>query len=177
MFTYEFSKELTRKMKERQIRFLGPNSVCGIINTDNGLNTTFERGLIPNRGYFSFITQSGGVGASIFDLSISNFTGVAKLVWLGHAWDIDFSDLIEFLSHDKQTRSIGLYIEGIEKGKEFIKTVKKVEKPIVALKSGSSEQGAERALTHTSSLSGSSRIYSSVFKQTGIIEVDSIKEL
>ena len=174
---YSHKKILIKDMKERQIRFLGPNSVCGIINTNNGLNTTFEKALMPSKGNFSIISQSGGVGASLLDLSISNFTGVDKLVWLGNGWDINFPELLRYFAEDKQTKSIGMYIEGIENGKDFIETAKKIKKPKIALKGGLSEQAAKRALSHTSSLVGSSKIYSSVFKQIGIIEVNSMNEL
>jgi len=173
---YKRKRRLMRKMSEKQIRFLGPNSVCGLLNTSNGLNTSFENQM-PKKGDISFITQSGGVGATLMDISMSNFVGVSKLAWLGYGWDIGFPELIEYLSNDASTKSIGIYIEGIRKGSDFIKAVKKCQKPIVALKGGITEQSSKRAMSHTSSLSGSSIIYSSVFKQTGIIEAQTMKQL
>ncbi len=166
---------LTKRMGEMGIRFLGPNSVAGIINTDNKLNTTFEKGLMPNKANFSIVSQSGGVGASVLDFSIT--TGISKLVWLGNGWDIDFDELLEYLGNDKQTKAIGIYIEGIKDGESFLETVKKIKKPIVALKGGLTKESAERAFTHTSSLAGSPEVYSSAFKQLGIIEVSSINQL
>ncbi len=176
---YSQKKLIVSKMKERGIRFLGPNSVCGIVNTDNGLNLTFEKDVFPRKGNHSLVSQSGGVGAALFDMASqkSSAAGVSKLVWLGNAWDIGFSDILQFLNSDRQTRSIGMYIEGIEKGKDFINTVRKIKKPIVALKGANYKQSARRASTHTSSIAGESRIYSSVLKQLGIIQICDIDEL
>ncbi len=176
---YSQKKLIISKFKERGIRFLGPNSVCGIINTDNGLNLTFEKNIFPKRGNHSIVSQSGGVGAALLDIASQNSSigGIGKLIWLGNAWDIGFSDIIHFLNSDRQTRSIGLYIEGLQNGKDFTYIVRKINKPIVALKSGIYQQSAKRALTHTSSIAGESRIYSSAFKQLGIKEVDDIDEL
>lgn len=167
---------LSQRMKEKGIRFLGPNSVGGIVNTNNGLNTTFERGVMPKKGDASFVVQSGGVGASILDYSHADVFGVGKLVWIGNAWDIGFNELLEYLSKDKNTKSVGIYIEGIEDGSGFVETVKGIKKPIIALKGGVTEESKERAMTHTSSLAGSPEIYSSVFKQLGIVEVEGLAE-
>lgn len=113
----------------------------------------------------------------MLDLAVSSFVGINKLIWLGDAWDVSFPEVVRYLSKDRKTKSIGLYVEGIEDGLEFVEAVDKIKKPIVALKGGSSKEGAKRALTHTSSLSGSARIYSSAFKQSRIVEVQTVEEL
>ncbi len=168
---------LKQKMKEKEIRFLGPNSVCGVINTQNGLNTTFEKGIMPDKGNTSFILQSGGVGATILDFSYQSITGADKIVWIGNAWDIGFTELLEYLNREKSTKSIGMYLEGVQDGQKFVETVKKINKPVVALKGGVTKESGRRAMTHTSSLVGSPEIYSSVFKQLGIVEVKDVSGL
>ena len=72
-----------------------------------------------------------------------------------------------------------MYLEGIKNGRKFLEVASRVAKikPIIVLKSGKTELGKSAALTHTGSLAGNNRIYSSVFKQTGVIEVDSLEEL
>jgi acyl-CoA synthetase (NDP forming) len=51
------------KLKEKHdIRILGPNTIMGVLNTANGLNTTFERNVMPKKGNIAVISQSGGVG-------------------------------------------------------------------------------------------------------------------
>jgi len=45
------------------------------------------------------------------------------------------------------------------------------------IKAGRGEAGQKAALTHTGSLSTDYQIYKAVFKQAGVIQVDSIDEL
>jgi acyl-CoA synthetase (NDP forming) len=63
------------------------------------------------------------------------------------------------------------------RGKRFLEVCKKCSKPIVVLKAGKSKEGQMAAKSHTASLASEQGVYSGVFKQTGIIEVDSIKQL
>jgi acyl-CoA synthetase (NDP forming) len=94
--------------------------------------------------------------------------------------DVNESDLLEFLSNDETTKVILMYLEGIKSdGKKFISTVKKIarKKPIIVLKAGKTEKGNKAVSSHTGSLAGSSKIYSSVFNQTGIIEANYFEEV
>ena len=43
-------------------------------------------------------------------------------------------------------------------------------KPIIALKSGVSAHGAAAAASHTGSLAGAAKVYTSAFKQAGVIQ-------
>jgi len=60
-------QQLLKLKREYGIRILGPNTVMGVINTANGLNTTFERDVMPKKGNIAVVSQSGGVGACILD--------------------------------------------------------------------------------------------------------------
>jgi acyl-CoA synthetase (NDP forming) len=93
--------------------------------------------------------------------------------------DVDFIDLLEYLENDDNTRVIGLYIEGYPKAGELIDLMRRIalKKPIVVLKVGRTSRGAIAANSHTGSLAGEDRVYDSVFRQYGIIRVNSIDEL
>ncbi|MGB9684807.1 MAG: CoA-binding protein, partial [Candidatus Bathyarchaeales archaeon] len=60
-------QQLLKIKEEYDIGILGPNTVMGVINTANGLNTTFERDVMPRKGNIAVISQSGGVGACLLD--------------------------------------------------------------------------------------------------------------
>jgi acetyltransferase len=175
-----FGSEQRKRLLEiskGKFRILGPNSVCGIINTENQLNTTFERESKFREGGISVISQSGGVGAAILDYMVSNKIGFSKFAWVGDMIDINECDLLEYLIDDAKTKVVLLYLESLKEPRRFMALAGKSKKPIVALKSGVSEESKERALTHTDSLSTDSEIYSAAFRQSKVIEAQSVREL
>jgi len=50
-------------------------------------------------------------------------------------------------------------------------------KPIIVLKAGRTPEGARAAMSHTGALMGSDEVYDAVFKQAGVIRVDTMQEL
>lgn len=176
-FTKEQNLKVSSISKKRGFRVLGPNSVCGVINPEKSLNTTFEIGLNIKSGCISVISQSGGIGATILDLIIHKKIGISKFVWIGNAVDINENDLLEFLIKDEKTKVISLYLESLKDPRKFMDIAKKSRKPIIVLKGGLSKESQKRALTHTDSLSTSSDIYSAAFRQSGVIETESLGEL
>jgi len=165
--------------REYGVRILGPNTIMGVINTGNGLNTTFERDVMPPRGDISIVSQSGGVGACLLDWACYYGVGVSKFAFMGDKVDVDDVDMLRYLSEDKSTRVICLYIEGIERGREFIEVAREVvkRKPILALKGGVTKEAARRALSHTASIAGSDAVFDAAFKKAGIIRVEDIEQL
>jgi len=172
-------KQLSDLSREYGIRILGPNTIMGVINTSNGLNTTFERDVMPLKGDTSVVSQSGGVGACLLDWTCYYGVGVSKFAFMGDKVDIDDMDMLRYLNEDKGTKVICLYVEGIEKGREFIEVAKEVvkNKPILALKGGVTKEAAKRALSHTASIAGSDVVFDAAFKKAGIIRVDDIEQL
>ncbi|MFX1259582.1 MAG: hypothetical protein ACFFAN_17140, partial [Promethearchaeota archaeon] len=93
--------------------------------------------------------------------------------------DLDFIDLLYFLSNDPETDIILCYVEGIkrERGNELKKVLKQNKKPIAIVKGGKTTTGSIAANTHTASISGENKIWNAIFKQNNVIEVDSIEQL
>ena len=172
-------QQLFQLREEYGMRILGPNTIMGVINTANGLNTTFEQDVMPPRGDISIISQSGGVGACLLDWACYYGVGVAKFAFMGDKVDVDDVDLLQYFVKDPDTKVICLYMEGIEKGREFIETASKIvqTKPILALKGGATKEAARRALSHTASIAGSDIIFDAAFKKAGIIRVGNMEEL
>jgi len=161
------------------IRILGPNSIMGIINTVNGLNTTFERDVMPPKGGISVVSQSGGVGACLLDWACYYGVGVGKFAFMGDKIDVNDVDLLRYFEKDPDTKVICFYLEGVENGREFIDVAREVvrNKPILALKGGVTREAAKRALSHTASVSGTDVIFDAAFKKAGIIRVEDVEEL
>ncbi|HSB83939.1 MAG TPA: 3-hydroxypropionate--CoA ligase [Nitrosarchaeum sp.] len=171
-------KELSLKHK---IRVIGPNCI-GMFNAANRLDCAFqgqERMIRSKLGNVAFFSQSGTMGISM--LESADVFGLSKMISFGNRSDVDEADMIWYAANDPQTKVIGLYVEGFGDGRKFINTAKRVmkekNKPIVIWKSGRTEAGAKQAASHTGSLGGSNAIIMEIFKQAGIISVDSYQEL
>ncbi len=166
--------------KEAGIRIIGPNCV-GVINTANGLNTTFAANIKRIPGNISFLSQSGAMGASILAFSQGQPIpmGFNKWAHVGNQADVNVLEVLKYYAQDKGTKVIAMYIEGIENGREFLKVVKEIipEKSVVILKVGRSEVGSSAAASHTGSIVGSDQVYSAAFDQVGIIRVETLEDL
>ncbi|MBX5328846.1 MAG: CoA-binding protein [Candidatus Bathyarchaeota archaeon] len=168
------------KLKQKyKIRILGPNTIMGVINTANGLNTTFERDTMPKRGKIAVVSQSGGVGACMLDWACFYDVGISKFAFMGDKIDVDDVDLLRYLGKDANTKVICLYMEGIKDGRKFIEEARKIvnKKPILALKGGITQESAHRAKSHTASIAGKDEIFDAALKKAGIIRVDDVEEL
>lgn len=169
--------ELLKIAKKYDIRFLGPNSL-GIINTHKNLNASFAK-YMPEKGSISLISQSGALLTSMLDWAVSEELGFSKIASLGNKADISEIDLLKYLANDKHTKIIVAYLENVKDGILFRELAKKISKtkPIVALKSGTTDAGARAVSSHTGSLAGSENAYIAAFKQSGIVQASSIQDL
>lgn len=161
------------------MRVLGPNCI-GILDSKTGTDTLFlsmDRLGRPKPGGISFISQSGAVGSTILDWLSSEGIGISKFIAYENAMDIDEADSIEYLDRDPATRVIALYIEGVKDGEKFIRAARRAKTPIIVLKGGKTKFGSRAALSHTGRLAGTSAVYSGIFRQCGIMEADSWREL
>lgn len=182
-FSESGNTELEEKIKEiarkNNINILGPNCF-GILSPYKEINTTFFEGM-PEKGGIAFISQSGALGVAVLDLALKEKIGFSGFVSLGNMLELDFSDFIEYFARDDKTKVIVIYMEGLKeaRGKRFVDTCQKAGKikPIFILKSGKSLRGKEAAKSHTAALASEQGVYESIFKQAGIIEVESVSEL
>jgi acyl-CoA synthetase (NDP forming) len=172
-------EKLLRLKEEYGIAILGPNTIMGIINTANGLNTTFEKDIMPKKGNIAVISQSGGVGACILDWACYYNVGISKFAFMGDKIDVNDIELLQYLRDDKDTKVICLYMEGVKDGRRFIEEARKTinQKPVVALKGGITRESVQRAKSHTASIAGSDAIFDAAFKKAGIVRVENIQEL
>ena len=164
----KMEEELKKVAKESGVRILGPNCF-GLMNVEAGVNATFSY-LLPPKGNMTIFSQSGAVGSSILDWACANGIGLSKFITFGNKCDLDEADIIPEISDDPNTKVIGMYLEGISRGDQFIKAVEEMpkRKPIVVFKSGKTEAGSKAASSHTGSLAGSDAVNNVIFKKLNI---------
>ncbi len=180
---HKLEEEVTAIAKGAGIRVLGPNCL-GVYDSQTGVDMLFlpETKTLstgdevvatprPMAGPIAVVTQSGAFGAAALDYLSGKEMGVSKFVSFGNRADVTASDMLTYLLHDDRTQVILFYAESIDNGREFMEVAKEVtrKKPIIALKVGKTEAGARAAASHTGSIAGSDRIYSTAFNQTGVL--------
>ena len=175
----EVIKDICRKYG---IRLIGPNCL-GLINTDPEvvLNASFARKM-PAIGRIAFLSQSGALCTAVLDYAREKEIGFSKFISFGNKAGVSETDLFEYLHQDEQTDVILLYLEELRNGRHLVEVARRVTrgqnaKPILAIKSGRTPQGADAAASHTGSLAGEDSICDAIFREAGIIRVGSIDEL
>jgi acetyl-CoA synthetase (ADP-forming) len=175
----ELQTEVTRRASSFGIKIIGPNTF-GIVNLHLPLNASFTPEFSRiDKGGISLVSQSGGMSHLIGFLSLQNKVGMSKIIGLGNRCNVDFSETVEYLIRDSQTRVIALYLEGIDQPRKLMEVAGRGQrqKPILAYKVGRSPTSDRASQFHTGSLAGKHEVYEGAFKQAGILTVGSSEEL
>lgn len=174
----EAQQRLINLARHYQVNLVGPNCM-GLFNLNRGLNLTGT----PNvpRGQFSIVSQSGNIGLTLFEEAKKFDIGFSKFVHFGNQADIALHEYLNYLGDDPDTAGIVMYVEGLksETGRELYEVARRVSlhKPIVAIKAGRGSAAHRAAKSHTGALAGEAKLYSALFEQAGIIEVDRLDDL
>jgi acyl-CoA synthetase (NDP forming) len=160
------------------LAMVGPNCY-GILNYLDGIALwpTGHNGRRVESGC-AFIGQSGNIALNV--TANERSVPFAYVISSGNQVILTVADFVDALTEDPRVSAIGLYVEGIDDVPAFSRAAAKAMqagKPLVALKAGKSELGAKLAMSHTSSLAGSDRMYEALFDRLGVIRVDSLPQL
>ena len=161
------------------MRLVGPNCI-GVVNTvsDVQMDATFA-GRLPVAGHVAFASQSGALGIALLERANALGLGVSSFVSMGNKADISGNDLLRYWSQDAATRVILLYLESFGNPRTFARVATRVSRhtPIVAMKAGRSPGGTRAAASHTASLASPDVAVDALFRQAGVIRVDTVEEL
>ncbi len=168
-------KELIELAKKYDITIIGPNCL-GVINPEIGMNASFAPDM-PSFGGAAFISQSGALCTAVIDYAKHLNLGFSKFVSIGNKACVDEVDLFDYFARDEKTRVVLAYIEDVARIPEFLNNAKKLHKPVLLLKSGKSDEGKQASISHTGALGGKDIYYDALFRQAGVLRVDTIPEL
>jgi acetate---CoA ligase (ADP-forming) len=175
----EMEKLLMEKIRNYNMRLVGPNCM-GIINTKDSvaMNGTFVQSE-PNPGGIGFVSQSGALGASVLRILKNRDVGFAQFVSIGNKADVDENDLLEYWKENKDVSVITLYLESIGNSRKFMETAKTVtkHKPVIAVKAARTAAGMKAASSHTGALASADAVVDAIFEQSGVIRVTTVEEL
>jgi acetyl coenzyme A synthetase (ADP forming)-like protein len=159
------------------MRLVGPNCI-GVVNTAIGLNATFSP-YAPQPGRIAMQSQSGALGIALLERSARLGLGVSSFVSVGNKADVSGNDLLQYWEDDPATDVVLLYLESFGNPHKFSRIARRVSrrKAIVAVKSGRSAAGVRAASSHTAAMATPDVAVDALFRQTGVIRVDTLDEL
>ncbi|HEX7354052.1 MAG TPA: acetate--CoA ligase family protein [Mycobacteriales bacterium] len=173
-------REVVDLAQRRGVLILGPNG-NGYINAAASITPYGLPIASPLlRGPVGVVLQSGALASAVLNFAQARNVGVSLLVSMGNESMVTMTDVMRYLVHDEATRVITLFIESIRHPGEFLDVAEEAlaaGKPVVALKVGRSQAGARVAKAHTGSLVGDDAVVDAVFRQHGVIRVDSLEDL
>ncbi len=170
-------RELREVAAEYDLNVVGPNCL-GVMSTSVSMNASFGPE-DPLEGSVSFMSQSGAFITAVLDWANEQGIGFRDVVSLGNKAVLDETDFVREWGEDPNTDVVIGYLEGIDEGREFIDVSREVtdETPVVLVKSGRTDAGAQAASSHTGAIAGSERAYEAGLEQAGVLRARSVQEL
>ena len=158
------------------LALIGPNCL-GLVNYLDGVALwPKQHGGIRVESGVALIAQSGNIAENLTMHRRS--LPIATLVTIGNGAVTGVVDLVEAMLDDPRITAIGLCLEEIPEVAAFSRVAIEALRrrvPLVALKSGSSELGAQVTLSHTSSLADSDVLVDALFARLGIARVHEVE--
>jgi len=163
------------------MRIMGPNCM-GLAGFDARMIMTFGfsmETMPPEVGPIGIVSQSGAYGAVAYYESRDRQLGVSLWATTGNESDIGLSEILMYYAADDAIKVILLYMEGCKDGPGFmagLEAARAAGKPVIVTKVGASDVGAEAALSHTASITGSDVVFDTVVAKYGAHRTYSLDE-
>ena len=131
-------------------------------------------------GPVALITQSGGTLSYYAKAGQERGLKFSYLISSGNELSLDLADYMNFVIDDPETKQICLFIEGIRKPEAFMRAAGRAlnqGKPIIAIKTGRSQNSREAAQSHSGAVAGDYTAYEAVCERYGIITCETLEEM
>jgi len=164
-------QQMVAAARAKGVRIIGPNT-SGMFNTHQACNLAGFAHL--KRGGVGLLSQSGNMALSLVtEAQASGNIGFSTYVGIGNEADIQFHEYLDYFAEDDNTKVVIVYIEGLQQGRTFLDTLRRVSrrKPVVIFKSGRTSAGRTSAKSHTGALAGDYAVSEGVLRQAGAILV------
>jgi acyl-CoA synthetase (NDP forming) len=174
--------EVTAIARETGVRVIGPNCL-GAFNAETRFYPTFTSTIdraTPQPGGISIASQSGAYGSHIYMASHMRGLGIRYWLTTGNEADVHVAEVIKLLAEHDDVHTIMAYAESIKDGPmlvEALEVARANRTPVIFMKVGRSEVGAQAASSHTASLAGEDAVYDAVLRQHGAWRVQSTEEM
>jgi acyl-CoA synthetase (NDP forming)/GNAT superfamily N-acetyltransferase len=154
-------RAIVRRARGAGMRVVGPGSM-GVVNTDPDISMSAVIGGTPVlRGRVGILSQSGALGVGLLRWATQIGLGVSSFVAVGNKADVSGNDVLQHWEDDDDTDVVLLYLESFGNPRKFARVARRVasRKPVLAVRAGSDPT------------------VDALFRQTGVIRVDSPERL
>ena len=168
--------ELVALADELGILLAGPNGQ-GVVSTPANLCAQIVAPY-PPAGGIGVASQSGNFVSSFMNMSRASGVGISRAVSAGNAAAVTVADYLDWYADDPAT-AVGLaYVEGIVDGRGLMDRLAgaAARKPLVLVKGGATEGGAQAAASHTGALAANDKIFDGECRAAGITRAASVTE-
>jgi acetyltransferase len=168
--------ELVALADELGILLAGPNGQ-GVVSTPSNLCAQIVAPY-PPAGGIGVASQSGNFVSSFMNMSRASGVGISRAVSAGNAAAVTVADYLDWYADDPET-AVGLaYVEGIVDGRGLMDRLAgaTARKPLVLVKGGATEGGAQAAASHTGALAANDKIFDGECRAAGITRAASVTE-
>lgn len=158
------------------LALVGPNCLGFVNYLDGAALWCEQQGGTRVESGVALIAQSGNIAENLTMQRRS--LPIAMLVTIGNSAVTGVVELVDAMLDDPRITAIGLCLEEIPEVAAFSRVALRAlhqRIPIVALKSGSSELGAQVTLSHTSSLADSDVLVDALFGRLGIARAHDVE--
>jgi acetyltransferase len=169
--------EVRRAGREAGVRLWGPNCqgcMCSDPEWPLYANFTFAR---MRPGHVSICAQGGGVAELINNHLAEIGVGFRMYASNGNACDVSLPEVISYWNEDPGTRCIVLHAESFADPAEMLRVLREVDKPVLALKSGTTSVGARAVASHTGTLMEQDTATDLIFDKAGVMRFRTAQEL
>jgi acyl-CoA synthetase (NDP forming) len=161
------------------MRIYGPNSQ-GIQNSDPDVSVYANFTFVPMfPGNISIVAQSGGVGETLKLHLYRINKGIRMYSSFGNEADVSMNEIIDYYGSDEGTKVIMVHIETLKDPAGFLEVASRVtqKKPILALKTGKTSEGAVAVASHTGSLMEQDTLANAIFQKAGVLRFQSQQDM
>lgn len=174
--------------RETGLAVVGPNAV-GVYNVLGRMAASFSPGVLAEeaegagvgpRSRIAVVSQSGGIGFSIFNRGVRRGLAFSHVMTSGNEAALGTLDFVDYLIDDEATGAFVLFLEGLRNADRFLAVAGRAAaagKPLIVAKVGRSGAARRAAASHTASMVGADTAYDAVFRHAGVIRAEDQDEL
>ena len=153
----------------------GPNGQ-GLISTPAKLAAQIVAP-VPPAGPIAVASQSGNLVSAFMNYAAHSGVGISRAVSAGNAAMVGVVDYLGWFANDPATKAMAAYVEGVGDGRQFAAAIREAAtaKPVVLVKGGTTQRGAQAAASHTGALATDDRVFDGMVRQSGAVRAATIE--